>query len=168
MMAKATKEKKLGYDDAAAELPGLDVKLADAVATYSTNYTAALVAYRELQRVMAESGVAVLRLRQRRARLLALVEAGPTDSSLERIHVANPDRSDEQVAYEIETNGVGSSDLIEVDRNMAILIGGLFRVKARTEIQTLAAARYRDVYERAQLGGARAIDYSSARVDTSG
>jgi len=167
-MGKATKGKKLGYEEAAAELPGLDAKLADATAAYSTNYEAALVAYHQLQRVMAESGAAVVQLRQRRTRLIALVEAGPTESAIERVQVENPLSSEEQVLHEIATGGVGRSDLIDVDKNMAILIGGLFRVKSRSEIQTLAAARYRDVYERSQLGGAKAIDYSVTRVDTSG
>jgi len=167
-MGKATKVKKLGYDEAAAELPQLDARLSAVAAEYSTQYEAALVAYRQIQRVMAESGATLVNLRQRRARLLALVEAGPTDSSIERVDVQNPLSSEEQVLHEIATDGVGRSDLIEVDRNMAILIGGLFRVKSRSEIQTLAAARYRDVYETAQLGGAKAIDYSVTRVDSSG
>jgi hypothetical protein len=169
-MGKATKEKKLGYDEAAAELPKLDAQLVRAAADYSSHYEAALVAYRQIQRVMAESGAMLAHLRQRRTRLLALVEAGPTDSAIERSQVQNPHSAEEQVLHEkaMAADGVASSDLIEVDRNMAILIGGLFRVRSRTELQTLAAARYRDVYERAQLGGAKAIDYSVTRVDSSG
>src|SRR5690606_9137053 len=52
--------------------------------------------------------------------------------------------------------------------NMVILIGGLARVKARTEAQTLAAIRYGNLFDRAQIGGARATDYTQVKVDTSG
>lgn len=58
--------------------------------------------------------------------------------------------------------------LIEVDMNMTTLIGGFARVKGRSEAQTLAAARFRGLYERSRIGGARAMDYSAVRVDTSG
>lgn len=51
--------------------------------------------------------------------------------------------------------------------NMIELIGGLARLD-HTETQEAAAARFRLVHERAQLGGARAIDYAMAKVDTSG
>lgn len=57
---------------------------------------------------------------------------------------------------------------IEVDVKMSTLIGGFSRVKSRTEAETLAAARFRGLYERAQLGGARAMDYEAVKVDTSG
>lgn len=48
------------------------------------------------------------------------------------------------------------------------LIGGLARLGGATEAQEAAAARYRMIHERAQLGGAKAIDYTKAKVDTSG
>jgi hypothetical protein len=57
---------------------------------------------------------------------------------------------------------------IKAEANMSILIGGLARVRRRTEAQTRGAGWFRDIAERAQLGGARAIDYTAARVDTSG
>src|SRR5690606_22232898 len=40
--------------------------------------------------------------------------------------------------------------------NMVILIGGLARVKSKTEAQILAAIRYGNIFDRAQIGGARA------------
>lgn len=52
--------------------------------------------------------------------------------------------------------------------NQVLLVGGLARVKSKTEAQFLAATRYCHLYERSQLGGARAIDYEQVRVDTSG
>lgn len=51
--------------------------------------------------------------------------------------------------------------------NMIELIGGLARI-VHTDTQEAAAARFRLVHERAQIGGARAIDYAMAKVDTSG
>lgn len=63
--------------------------------------------------------------------------------------------------------GVTPPGKIEVDVKLSTLIGGLARIEDRTEEQTLAAARYRGLFERSQLGGARAIDYSDVRVDSS-
>lgn len=57
---------------------------------------------------------------------------------------------------------------VSASMNMVELIGGLARIKDRTEVQEAAAGRFRLLHERAQIGGARAIDYGVARVDTSG
>lgn len=62
---------------------------------------------------------------------------------------------------------IGRAVTVEVDVRLASLIGGLARMK-RTPAQEAAAARYRGLWERAQIGGARATDYSAVRVDTSG
>lgn len=55
----------------------------------------------------------------------------------------------------------------KADVNMVLLIGGLARMR-RSEAQTEAAARYRSLHESAALGMSKAIDYTQARVDTSG
>src|SRR5690554_6536442 len=52
--------------------------------------------------------------------------------------------------------------------NMVILIGGLARVKTKSEAHVLAAIRYGNLFDRAQIGGARATDYTQVKVDTSG
>lgn len=57
---------------------------------------------------------------------------------------------------------------VRADVNMSGLIGGLSRIKGRTEPQVQGAAAFRSVAERAQLGATRAIDYGAPRVDTSG
>ncbi|MDB5540543.1 MAG: hypothetical protein JWQ89_2270 [Devosia sp.] len=57
---------------------------------------------------------------------------------------------------------------IKADVSMQVLIGGLARVRGKTEAQVQAAAEYRNLAERALIGGAKAIDYSKTRVDTSG
>ena len=56
---------------------------------------------------------------------------------------------------------------VVVEINLAELIGGLARI-AHNDAQEEAAARFRGLFERAQIGGARAIDYSAVKVDTSG
>lgn len=52
--------------------------------------------------------------------------------------------------------------------NLVELIGGLARIDGRSVLQEEAAARYRRAWDGAQIGGARALDYTQARVDTSG
>jgi hypothetical protein len=51
--------------------------------------------------------------------------------------------------------------------NMSEAIGGFARVSGRTDAQTEAAKTFRQLADQAQLGGARAVDYSAAKVDTS-
>jgi hypothetical protein len=53
------------------------------------------------------------------------------------------------------------------DVNLSELIGGFARVRKRTEAQTQAAAEYRNLAERAMLGGSKAVDLSAVRVDVS-
>ncbi len=52
--------------------------------------------------------------------------------------------------------------------NLSEAIGGFARVSGRSEAQTEAAMTFRQLADQAQLGGARAVDYTSAKVDTSG
>lgn len=56
---------------------------------------------------------------------------------------------------------------VAVALNLAELIGGLARLE-HTDAQEQAAARFRLLHERSQIGGARAIDYAAVKVDTSG
>lgn len=55
-----------------------------------------------------------------------------------------------------------------VAMSMTEYIGGLARLKGASEMQIMAAAKYRMAFERAQIGGARAVDYAAVKVDTSG
>lgn len=52
--------------------------------------------------------------------------------------------------------------------DMYELVGGLARLRGVSEVQIEAATKYRKLHELAQIGGARAIDYSAVKVDTSG
>ena len=58
--------------------------------------------------------------------------------------------------------------MIEADVNLTTMIGGLARIRGRSEAQILAAAKFRGLFDRAQIGAARAIDYTAVRVDVSG
>lgn len=55
----------------------------------------------------------------------------------------------------------------EVKVNMRLVIGALGRVGDLDETQVRAAGRYRELYDGAMIGAARATDYSRVRVDTS-
>lgn len=57
---------------------------------------------------------------------------------------------------------------VSVAMNMVEYVGGLARLAGASEMQIMAAARYRMAFERAQIGGARAVDYEAVKVDTSG
>lgn len=52
--------------------------------------------------------------------------------------------------------------------NLVERIGGLARVKGLSDAHIDAAARYRMMWENAQLGAGQALDYGRVRVDTSG
>jgi hypothetical protein len=54
------------------------------------------------------------------------------------------------------------------DVNLQSLVGGFARVREKTEAQIQGAAEFRNVAERAIIGGAKAIDYAVTRVDSSG
>jgi hypothetical protein len=49
--------------------------------------------------------------------------------------------------------------------NMKELIGGYWRYKGRSNAQTMAAARFKQIYEEIQIGGARSVDYEAPMVD---
>lgn len=89
-------------------------------------------------------------------------------TGIERRMVPNPMITDGLLQHEIETKPAVRPGMIPADVNMVTLIGGFARVKKRTEAQTLAAARFRGLYQRAQIGGARAMDYEAVKVDVSG
>jgi hypothetical protein len=52
--------------------------------------------------------------------------------------------------------------------NAATTMGGMARIKGLGDAQKAAVSRYRSLYDRAQIGGARATDYAAVRVDVSG
>ena len=81
--------------------------------------------------------------------------------------VPDPGMSDAEYYHHRRTKSGPNVGKVEAKINMVELIGGLARLE-RSDTQEAAAARFRLVHERAQIGGARAIDYAAAKVDTSG
>lgn len=73
-----------------------------------------------------------------------------------------------QLEHQLGAPGPLPPGKIEVEVKLTELIGGMARIGRRTQLQELAAARYRVLFDQAQIGGARAIDYSAVRVDVSG
>jgi len=57
---------------------------------------------------------------------------------------------------------------VEQPHNLVVMVGGFARVSGRTPEQTLAASRYRSLWEQSRLGTSIAMDYEAVRVDTSG
>lgn len=57
---------------------------------------------------------------------------------------------------------------VDQPHNLVVMIGGFARVGNRTAEQTLAACRYRNLWEQSRLGSSKAIDYAQVRVDSSG
>lgn len=86
--------------------------------------------------------------------------------------VQDPMLDGEQLRHELDEHDENprwqQPGYIRADVNLASLIGGLSRVKGISEAQREGAKDFRTAAEQAQIGGARAIDYSKARVDTSG
>lgn len=82
--------------------------------------------------------------------------------------VPDPSMSDAEFYHLRRVKGGEDVGKVSVAVNLVELIGGLARIADRTMVQEEAAARYRKLWDGAQLGGARAVDYAKARVDTSG
>lgn len=88
---------------------------------------------------------------------------------IERRRVQDPMMSRAELLHQIEqfpdARWVGYT---RADVNLSELIGGLSRIRRRTEAQTQGAAAFRNAAEQAQIGGAKAIDYGAVKVDSSG
>ena len=166
-MGKGRKRTKTTYEQAIEALPKAERDVAEASLRYTEAYEAAMAALMRVNAVVANEGKALARLRSRRDQLRGLVDTGEG---------SKPVIVSEQVDNPYLTNGLrdGAAEgdqatpFIKADKNMMVLIGGFARISDRTEEQTLAAAKLRILHERAQLGGAKALDYGQVRVDTSG
>lgn len=78
--------------------------------------------------------------------------------------VPNPELDDERLDPRERAR---VARMIDAPLNVTTQVGGFARVKGRTKAQTEAVARYRQLWENSIIGGAKAIDYAQARVDTS-
>lgn len=95
------------------------------------------------------------------------IDIGP--AVLVQRRVENPLRTEAMLHAALDAGEEGGvAGWIDASVNLVTMIGGLARIKGLTREQQVAAARYRSLFERAQIGSARATDYSAVRVDTSG
>jgi hypothetical protein len=82
--------------------------------------------------------------------------------------VQDPSMSDAEYFHQRQKKSGPHVGKVAARVNMLALIGGFARFRDRTEAQEAAAARFRGIWERAQIGGAKAMDYAAVKVDTSG
>jgi len=82
--------------------------------------------------------------------------------------IPDPSMTDAEYFEQRRTKSGPNVGKVVAQFNMLELIGGLARIEGRSEVQEAAAAKYRMLHERAQIGGAKAIDYEKAKVDSSG
>lgn len=82
--------------------------------------------------------------------------------------VQDPYMTDAEYHHQRQVKSGPNVGKVSVVMNMVEYIGGLARLSGANEMQITAAAKYRMAYERAQIGGARAVDYAAVKVDTSG
>lgn len=164
---KAKVAKPLTFDQAASELPVAVAKARAESTIYSEAYEQCILQLRLLHSIMAreraKSKSAMLRVDE----LRAIVDEGEGHKVLKPALVPNPMITqgllDAVESGEVATPHDRSSGVM---RNEVVLVGGLARVRGRTEAQFLAAARYCHLYETSLIGPLRATDYAQLRVDS--
>jgi|GEM_PF-4781576 len=168
-MSKPRKGKPLTFDQAASELSAAEARARAESAAYSEAYEQCILQLRTLHAIMARERAKAKSAMRRVDELRAIVDEGEGQKVLRPALVPNPMITqgllDAVENGEVETQhdrGMG------VMRNEVVLVGGLARVKGKTEPQFLAAARYCYLFETSQIGPLRATDYTELRVDTSG
>jgi hypothetical protein len=168
-MSKPRKGKPLTFDQAASELPAAMARASELSSVYAEAYEQCITQLRLMHGIMAreraKSKSAMLRVDE----LRAVVEAGEGKKVIEEALVPNPMITqgllDAVAEGEVTTQHDRHSGVL---RNQVVLVGGLARVKNKSDAQFLAAARYLSLYETSQIGPMKATDYSQVRVDTSG
>jgi hypothetical protein len=172
-MSKPRKGKpaELTYEQAVAALPAAEAALREESFEYAQAYEQAVHRLHRLYGVMAKERARSIIAHRRYDQLRELVDRGEPhqkriiDSRLYDDPSVTLGLLDAVANGEVETEHKASKN---TPVNLVILIGGLARVKAKTEAHILAAIRYGNLFDRAQIGVARAADYSQVRVDTSG
>ncbi|KKB80796.1 hypothetical protein VW35_00885 [Devosia soli] len=91
-----------------------------------------------------------------------------TKRIIEHRLVQDPGITDAEYYHQRQTKSGPHVGKVYVAMNMVEYVGGLSRLQGASEMQIMAAAKYRMAYDRAQIGGARAVDYAAVKVDTSG
>jgi len=165
---RAKIKSKLSYDDAVAKLSALHNRILALDAEYRALSRDVAKQVAKLREPVDRMGMSLKGLRLAERSLQRVVDRGQVRVSPIREVVDNPHRSDDLVADQLQA-GEGEAGLIEVDVQLSTRIGGLARLSGHLdEFQMVAAGKFRSDWDQAQIGGARAIDYSMPRVDTSG
>jgi len=179
MMGSATgkrKKSKMSFEEAASRLAMVHRQVIEKAAEHSAASREAAAKVDAIMKPVHAMGQSLRGLRLFEASLQRIVDKGPQASDLERGTVENPERAGDLVAHQLADGEAAEklveenrfAGLVEVDIRLSTRIGGLSRIKERSEFQILAAARFRSDWDQGQIGGAKAIDYSQVRVDTSG
>ncbi|MCF1744747.1 DUF6456 domain-containing protein [Paradevosia shaoguanensis] len=168
---KKAKPSEITYAQAVAELPAAEAAMLAESEEYARAYSEGVKVLHRLHAVMAKEKARALVARRRYTALRGVVDKGDGEGKPAIVYrlVDNPMITqgllDAVTNGEVETKHE-ASQLAAI--NQTLLVGGLARVKGKTEAQFLAATRYCHLSERSQIGGAKATDYSQVRVDTSG
>lgn len=170
-MSKPLKGKPLTYDQAVAELRCAQKVLSREASSHSAEYDRCVNHLYDLYDVMARDMARTELARRRVNELVAVVDKGKPEAKIVLESRLTDDPSVTKGLLEAVASGEVETKHEErknTPHNMVILIGGLARVKTKSEPQILAAIRYSTLWDRAQHDGAKAIDYEQVRVDTSG
>lgn len=169
--SKGQKAKPLTRDQAKAKLPAAEQAMRTSSDAYSASLNQCLEALQSHFDVIAKAKARSILDRHRFEELTRQADTWePDDNRVRRSRLAT-DPSVTRGLLEAVANGeieTRHQEQKNTPHNMVLLIGGLARVSSVNELQTLAAMRYLNLYERSQIGGARATDYEQVKVDTSG
>jgi hypothetical protein len=166
---KPKSPKPLTFDQAASELPAARARARSEAKAFSEAYEQAILQLHLVHGIMARAEAKSKSALRRVDELRAVVDAGEGKLGPAFELVPNPMITqgllDAVASGEVETPHQAS---IMAAKNHVVLVGGLARVKGKTEAQFLAASKYCHLFECAQIGRMQATDYSQVRVDTSG
>lgn len=170
-MSKPRKGKPLTYEQAVAEFPAAQKALSQAAQGHSAEYDQCVQQLHALYAIMAQEMARTELARRRCHELIEVINRGKPEAKLAIESRLTDDPNVTLGLLEAVTSGEVETKheaMKNTPHNMVILIGGLARVKTKSEPQVLAAVRYSKLFDQAQHDGARAIDYEQDRVDTSG
>jgi len=170
---KAKTEKPVTYQQAVKRLPAAVSKREHLLAEYHRVHAAFHAAHDELSsayKALARTDRELKKHQQVIDRLRAVVDLGAAPPALEEREVDAPLLTDAEYLHlkELDPNAVNvhkSKALFSMDE----YIGGFSRFPAdrRKPHHEMAASRFLSLYDRSQLGGAKATDMSQPFVDTS-
>lgn len=172
MPNKAKSAKPISFDQAAKRLPIEQSKREVLLGSYQRAHAEYHAAHDHLAssfKALSRATDDIVRNQAVIDRLREIVDLGPGAPAAEFKVVDAPLMTDAEFLHQKEANpdfeNVGKST---ARFSMDEFIGGFSRYPNREDHHEQAAARYLSLYERAQIGGAKATDYSMPIVDRSG